>query len=80
MLTVELYYRLCLPIIPMNFCSDNATGVAPEIMAAIAAANCGAVMSYGDDEYTERLQVKFSDLFETSVTVFPVATGSLLML
>ena len=60
----------------MNFCSDNATGVSPEIMAAIAAANCGAVMSYGDDEYTERLQTKFSDLFETSVTVFPVATGS----
>jgi threonine aldolase len=41
----------------MNFCSDNATGVSPEIMAAIAAANCGAVMSYGDDEYTQRLQV-----------------------
>ena len=60
----------------MNFCSDNATGVSPEIMAAIAAANCGAAMSYGDDEYTQRLQVKFSDLFETSVTVFPVATGS----
>jgi len=60
----------------MNFCSDNATGVSPEIMAAIAAANCGAVMSYGDDEYTQRLQLKFSDLFETSVTVFPVATGS----
>ncbi len=60
----------------MNFCSDNATGVSPEIMAAIAAANCGAVLSYGDDEYTQRLQVKFSDLFETSVTVFPVATGS----
>ena len=60
----------------MNFCSDNATGVSPEIMAAIAAANCGAVLSYGDDEYTKRLQVKFSDLFETSVTVFPVATGS----
>lgn len=60
----------------MNFCSDNATGVSPEIMTAIAAANCGAAMSYGDDEYTQRLQVKFSDLFETSVTVFPVATGS----
>jgi len=60
----------------MNFCSDNATGVSPEIMAAIAAANCGAAMSYGDDEYTQRLQVKFSELFETPVTVFPVATGS----
>lgn len=60
----------------MNFCSDNTTGVSPEIMAAIASANSGTVMSYGDDEYTQRLQVKFSELFETSVTVFPVATGS----
>ncbi|MEZ2279215.1 MAG: low specificity L-threonine aldolase [Microcoleus sp.] len=60
----------------MNFCSDNATGVSPEIMAAIAAANYGSVSSYGDDEYTKGLQVKFSELFETSVTVFPVATGS----
>ena len=60
----------------MNFCSDNATGVSPEIMAAIAAANCGSILSYGDDEYTQNLQVKFSELFETSVTVFPVATGS----
>ncbi|MEZ2304233.1 MAG: low specificity L-threonine aldolase [Microcoleus sp.] len=60
----------------MNFCSDNTTGVSPEIMAAIAAANYGSVSSYGDDEYTKGLQVKFSELFETSVTVFPVATGS----
>jgi threonine aldolase len=60
----------------MNFCSDNAAGVSPEIMTAIATANSGAAMSYGDDEYTQRLQVKFSDLFETEVTVFPVATGS----
>jgi threonine aldolase len=60
----------------MNFCSDNATGVSPEIMAAIAAANSESAMPYGNDEWTRRLQVKFSDLFETSVTVFPVATGS----
>ena len=45
-------------------------------MAAIAAANDGVAMSYGNDEYTQRLQTKFSELFETSVTVFPVATGS----
>ncbi|MGE5658736.1 MAG: threonine aldolase family protein [Actinomycetota bacterium] len=60
----------------MNFCSDNVTGVSPEIMAAIAAANVGPAMPYGNDEYTQRLSVKFSELFETSVTVFPVATGS----
>lgn len=60
----------------MNFCSDNVTGVAPEIMAALAVANEGAAMPYGNDECSQRLEAKFSDLFETAVTVFPVATGS----
>lgn len=60
----------------MNFCSDNVTGVAPEILAAITAANEGAAMSYGNDDYTKRLESKFSELFETKVAVFPVATGS----
>ena len=60
----------------MNFCSDNVTGVAPEIMAALVAVNEGTAMPYGDDECSQRLQAKFSQLFETAVTVFPVATGS----
>jgi len=60
----------------MNFCSDNVTGVSPEIIAAIVAANNDTAMPYGNDKYTESLQSKFSELFETSVTVFPVATGS----
>ena len=60
----------------MNFCSDNVTGVAPEILAALIAANEGAAMPYGNDRYTQRLQHLFSELFETDVIVFPVATGS----
>ncbi|MCL1472649.1 low specificity L-threonine aldolase [Argonema antarcticum A004/B2] len=60
----------------MNFSSDNVTGVAPEIMAALVAANDSTAISYGNDEYTQQLEVKFSELFETDVTVFPVATGS----
>lgn len=60
----------------MNFCSDNVTGVAPEIMAALIAANQDTAMPYGNDEYTQRLQSLFSELFETDVIVFPVATGS----
>lgn len=60
----------------MNFCSDNVTGISPEILAAIIAANEGAAMPYGNDEYTGRLQTQFSEIFETDVTVFPVATGS----
>jgi threonine aldolase len=60
----------------MNFCSDNVTGVAPEIMEALVAANAGAAMPYGDDEITKRLDARFSELFERPVTVLPVATGS----
>ncbi|MGK7922043.1 MAG: low specificity L-threonine aldolase [Trichodesmium sp.] len=60
----------------MNFCSDNVSEVCPEIMAALVAANEGVMMPYGADEYTQRLEPKFSELFETPVTVFPVATGS----
>ncbi len=60
----------------MNFSSDNVTGVAPEIMAALAAANAGPAASYGADAITERLARRFSDLFEREVVVFPVATGT----
>jgi threonine aldolase len=60
----------------MDFRSDNVTGVAPEIMAALAAANAGTATSYGGDEATARLEARFSALFETPVSVFPVATGS----
>jgi len=60
----------------MNFCSDNVTGVAPEILAALAAANRGAAMPYGADAVTARLERKVAEIFETEVAVFPVATGS----
>ncbi|NEP44091.1 MAG: low specificity L-threonine aldolase [Okeania sp. SIO2H7] len=60
----------------MNFCSDNVTGICPEIMAALAAVNEGSALPYGADECTQRLEAKFSELFETGVSVFPVATGS----
>ena len=60
----------------MNFCSDNVTGVAPEIMAALAAANAGAAMGYGNDDITRRVEKLVAELFETEVTVFPVATGT----
>ena len=37
-----------------SFASDNNAGVHPEVMAAIAAANDGHVIAYGDDPYTAR--------------------------
>ena len=60
----------------MNFCSDNTTGIAPEIMAALVAANSGQAMPYGEDAITGRLAELFGALFETEVAVFPVGTGT----
>ncbi|MEI9983959.1 MAG: beta-eliminating lyase-related protein [Aliidongia sp.] len=60
----------------MNFASDNVTGVAPEILAAIVAANDGAVASYGDDSITGRVASRLAEIFEHEVAVFPVATGT----
>ena len=60
----------------MDFSSDNASGIAPEILAAIGAANAGTASSYGNDDWTERLQKAMSDLFERDVAVFPVFTGT----
>lgn len=60
----------------MNFCSDNVTGMAPEILAALAAANEGTAMPYGADDITKRLEARFATLFEKEVQIFPVATGS----
>lgn len=60
----------------MNFCSDNVTGIAPEILAAIVAANEGAMASYGEDPITARLETRLGELFERDVSVVPVATGT----
>ena len=60
----------------MNFSSDNAYGAAPEILASLAAANEGAVASYGDDPFTAQLEARMAELFERDVAVFPVITGT----
>ncbi len=60
----------------MNFCSDNTTGAAPEILAALAAANDGAAMPYGNDEFTRRAEARIAEVFETEADVFLVATGT----
>lgn len=59
----------------MDFRSDNVTGAAPEIMAALASVNHGTVASYGNDPYTAAMNKRFCELFERPVTVVPVSTG-----
>ena len=60
----------------MNFCSDNTTGASPEILAAIAAANDGAVMPYGNDDYSRRAEQRIAAFFEAPADVFLLATGT----
>lgn len=60
----------------MNFRSDNVSGIAPEILAAIVAANSGDAPSYGADSITHRVTRRFAEIFEHEVAVFPVATGT----
>jgi len=60
----------------MNFASDNAYGVWPEMLAALARANEGAAPSYGDDEITARVRSKLAEVFAHDVIVHPVVTGT----
>jgi threonine aldolase len=60
----------------MNFASDNAAGVAPEILAAISRANAGAALGYGQDVWTRRVEERFAEMFARKVAVFLVPTGT----
>jgi threonine aldolase len=60
----------------MNFCSDNTSGAAPEILAALEHSSRGSAMAYGDDDLTRRVERRFRNLFEHDVAVFLVATGT----
>lgn len=59
-----------------SFASDNNSGVHPEILKAIAAANDGHVVAYGDDPYTERAVEVFRKHFGKDVEVFFVFGGT----
>jgi threonine aldolase len=61
---------------PVDFRSDNCGRVAPELIAALAAANEGTALGYGGDPFTESLQECFAALFEAPVRVYPVPTGT----
>jgi threonine aldolase len=57
--------------------SDNAAGIAPEMLAAIEQANTGSALAYGGDELTASLQEVVRTVFEhPSARVFPVTSGT----
>jgi threonine aldolase len=59
-----------------SFASDNNAGVHPEIMEAVAAANDGHVIAYGDDPYTARAVKLFREHLGRDVEVFFVFGGT----
>src|SRR4029078_2059436 len=60
----------------MYFASDNTAGIAPEILAAIGRANTGYALGYGNDDWTTRVERRFSEIFGREVAVFLVPTGT----
>jgi len=59
-----------------GFASDNYAGIHPEILEAIAVANGGHQISYGEDVYTEYLQEIFQSHFGERAEAFPVFNGT----
>ncbi|WP_346926934.1 low specificity L-threonine aldolase [uncultured Arthrobacter sp.] len=59
-----------------GFASDNYSGVHPEVLTALAAANEGHQVSYGEDDYTARLQQLMEEHFGEGIECFPVFNGT----
>lgn len=59
-----------------GFGSDNHSGVSPEVLEALAAANTDHALAYGDDEITTELTQLFKQHFGPQAEVFPVFNGT----
>lgn len=59
-----------------GFASDNYAGAHPEILAALALANDGHQVAYGEDQYTEHLQRIMHSHFGPTAEAFPVFNGT----
>jgi threonine aldolase len=59
-----------------GFASDNYAGVHQEVLDAIAAANGGHQVAYGEDAYTAQLQDVVRQHFGAPAEVFPVFNGT----
>jgi threonine aldolase len=59
-----------------HFASDNYSGICPEAWAAMAEANTGHEVSYGDDHWTQRATDRIREIFERDCEVFFVFNGT----
>lgn len=60
----------------MNFASDNWAGAHPRIVEAVASEAGRFGAAYGESETDRRAAALFAEIFETGLSVFPVATGT----
>ncbi len=60
----------------MNFTSDNEAPAHPRIIEALGLANEGFASAYANDLYSQRLDQRLSEVFETACRVLPIATGT----
>ncbi len=61
---------------PRGFASDNASGIHPEVLAAIVEANAGHQLAYGDDACTAALTEVVRAHFGPRAEVYPVWGGT----
>ena len=59
-----------------GFASDNYAGAHPEVLVALADANGGHQVAYGEDVYTERLAEVMREHFGEQTETFPVFNGT----
>src|ERR1700761_7313826 len=59
-----------------QFASDNNSGICPEAWAAMAEANAGHEVSYGNDPWTQKAADRIREIFETDCEVFFVFNGT----
>lgn len=58
------------------FASDNAAGAHPAVIEAVARANAGHVLAYGDDDETRACESAFSELFGRDVATLLTFNGT----
>ena len=59
-----------------SFASDNNAGIHPDVLQAVARANTGHAVGYGDDAHTQRAVAKFKHHFGADAEVFLVFNGT----
>ena len=59
-----------------SFASDNNAGIHPDVLKAVARANAGHAVGYGDDPYTRAAIAKFKRHFGADIEVLIVFNGT----